>query len=51
MQSTVVDAVNRSVIMTELAIHGHRIARQVLDTQSVVVVAFLAVHEWCLNNP
>jgi len=50
MQNTVVDVVNRSVTMIELAIRGHRIARQVRDTQSVAVVAFLAVHELCLKN-
>ena len=50
MQSTVVDVVNRSVAMIELAIHGHRIARKVRDTQTAAVVAFIAVHELCLNN-
>jgi len=50
MQSTVVSAVNRSVTMIVLAIHGHRIARQVRETQTVAVVAFLVVYELCLNN-
>jgi len=50
MQSTVVNAVNRSMPMIELAIHGHRMAREVRDTQTVAAIAFLLVHELCLNN-